>query len=163
MPGDPSDRLSIIIITAITYLVIYRSVCAPNGNILLTCPQDSRADLGFRYSIATAMRSFAFALAATIVAADCPAYDSYSSQSHDPVSSGKNQLAFQRPSDDCKTYKVDAVESTITDVKAKIQDPDLSRLFENSWPNTVDTTVLWRGSSADNSDEEVSEDAYTRT
>jgi meiotically up-regulated gene 157 (Mug157) protein len=37
-----------------------------------------------------------------------------------------------------------------------ITDPDLFHLFQNTWPNTVDTTIKWRGVAADNPDEEVS-------
>ena len=34
-----------------------------------------------------------------------------------------------------------AVEETIQRVKAKIKDPHLAWMFENSYPNTLDTTV----------------------
>lgn len=36
-----------------------------------------------------------------------------------------------------------------------IGDPDLYRLFQNTWPNTVDTTIKWHGVSADDPEEEV--------
>ena len=39
--------------------------------------------------------------------------------------------------------------------KSMIIDPDLYRLFLNTWPSTVDTTFLWHGKAIDNDNEEV--------
>lgn len=36
----------------------------------------------------------------------------------------------------------------------KIKDPDLQRLFLNSFPNTLDTAIRWKGHAQD-SDEEL--------
>ena len=94
-------------------------------------------------------------LAAT-AAAKCPQYKEYSFHRHGPYSEGQYEFPFQRPSKDCRTYSVPAVEQTIyKDMTSAIGDPDLHRLFENTWPNTVDTTVMWTGVSADNPEEEV--------
>lgn len=89
------------------------------------------------------------------VPSDCPAYDQYAAQQHEPLSTGKYKYPFQRPDQRCRSYVVPEVEKTIKKAKCKIKDPDLYRLFVNTWPNTVDTTVLWRGRAMDNSDEEV--------
>jgi uncharacterized protein len=37
------------------------------------------------------------------------------------------------------------MEKLIEKMKPKIKDPDLFRLFENSYPNTLDTMIKWRG------------------
>lgn len=37
------------------------------------------------------------------------------------------------------------MEKLIDIMKEKIKDPDLSRLFENSYPNTLDTMIKWKG------------------
>lgn len=88
-------------------------------------------------------------------ATDCPAYEGYARQQHEPVSSGRYKFPYQRPSQGCHSYVVPEVERVIKDMKQKVYDPDLYRLFVNTWPNTVDTTVLWHGTSADNDLEEV--------
>ena len=88
-------------------------------------------------------------------AADCPAYEKYARERHAPFSCGKYKFPYQRPSEECRSYVVPEVERVIKDMKKKVRDPDLYRLFLNTWPNTVDTTVLWQGKSADNADEEV--------
>ena len=40
-------------------------------------------------------------------------------------------------------------------MSSAISDPDLYRLFHNSFPNTLDTAIKWRGTAANNSDEEL--------
>jgi hypothetical protein len=97
-------------------------------------------------------------LLASIVAvyANCPNYEQFARERHEPFSSGRHAFPFQRPGKDCRTYSVPAVEKVIyEEMDQAIGDPDLYRLFLNTWPNTLDTTVKWQGTSADNSDEEV--------
>lgn len=89
------------------------------------------------------------------VEADCPDYSEYSQQSHPPLSSGKYQLAYQRPDPSCRTFNSSVVEETITNLKSLIKDPDLYRLFQNSFPNSLDTAVKWKGFAANNSEEEL--------
>jgi hypothetical protein len=97
-------------------------------------------------------------LMASATAQDCPEYAEYASERHEPFSSGFRQFPFQRPSEDCRTFVVPEIESIIADdMNSSIADPDLYRLFVNTWPNTVDTTVRWTGFSADNPEEEVSD------
>ncbi|PHH91173.1 hypothetical protein CDD83_1454 [Cordyceps sp. RAO-2017] len=102
---------------------------------------------------------FVVALAGAATAAGlppgCPAYDSYAAQPHAPFSTGRYRYPFQRPRPGCRTYVLPEVEETIQRVKGQIADPDLYRLFENTWPNTVDTTVLWKGVSSDDPNEEL--------
>jgi meiotically up-regulated gene 157 (Mug157) protein len=96
-------------------------------------------------------------LLAALAAAQCPGYTSYASERHPPFSSGIHNFPYQRPSEECRTYRVPLVESIIEEeIKQVIKDPDLLRLFENTWPNTLDTTVLWQGASESNEDEELS-------
>lgn len=46
------------------------------------------------------------------------------------------------------------MEQTVNRIKSSILDPDLARLFENTYPNTLDTAIRWQGY-ANNSDEEL--------
>lgn len=85
----------------------------------------------------------------------CPDYTTYSEQIHLPLSSGRYQLSSMRPSPDCRTYVVPAVDQAIARMNTTIKDPDLYRLFSNSFPNTLDTTVKWTGYAANNSKEEL--------
>lgn len=89
------------------------------------------------------------------VLSQCPDYADYSTQVHNPVSSGKYQLSYQRPNATCRTFSLSEVESTISDMKTTIEDPDLFRLFENTFPNTLDTTISWHGFASNNSEEEL--------
>lgn len=76
----------------------------------------------------------------------CPNYASYSRIRHpDNLSAGRYQLPFQRPSKECRTYFSEEVEDAIERMQSRIQDPDLFRLFENAFPNTLDTMVRWKG------------------
>lgn len=60
-----------------------------------------------------------------------------------PYSKGPLALPFQRPSKYCRTFESPLVEKVINELKEKIVDKDLARLFENAFPNTLDTTVRW--------------------
>jgi uncharacterized protein len=41
------------------------------------------------------------------------------------------------------------VEKVIADVTKKLADKDLARLFENCFPNTLDTTIRWHAAEKD--------------
>jgi len=56
---------------------------------------------------------------------------------------GQYILPYQRPIEECRTFRSEQVEKLISDVTRKIVDQDLARLFENCYPNTLDTTVRW--------------------
>ena len=76
----------------------------------------------------------------------CPDYSSFSQQRHpDNLSAGIHQLPYQRPAEECRTFRSQEVEDTITRLRTKMKDPDLFRLFENTYPNTLDTAVKWKG------------------
>lgn len=49
-----------------------------------------------------------------------------------------------RPEPARRAFRSEAVESTITSVKRTIADPELAWMFENCFPNTLDTTVRYR-------------------
>nr|POE72363.1 meiotically up-regulated gene 157 protein [Quercus suber] len=53
------------------------------------------------------------------------------------------KLPYQRPSSHCRTFESDLVEQTIKELKASMTDNELARIFENAFPNTLDTTVRW--------------------
>lgn len=61
-----------------------------------------------------------------------------------------------RPEQACRKYTVPEVENVIDDMKGLVKDPDLFRLFENAFPNTLDTTISWKGFANNGSEEEVS-------
>lgn len=96
-----------------------------------------------------------FTVALTLVQAQCPDYAAYSTQKNQPLSSGKYQLGYQRPDPSCRTFSLPEVEQTIEDLKDIIKDPDLFRLFENTFPNTLDTTISWKGFADGSTGEEV--------
>ena len=60
-----------------------------------------------------------------------------------PLSVGPLALPMQRPAEACRTFISEAVEKVIADLKKRIVNPDIARLFENAFPNTLDTTVSW--------------------
>lgn len=80
----------------------------------------------------------------------CPLYTDYSKVPHEPFSTGPLKLPFQRPPPGCRTFHSDAVENVIDKVTQRLVDPDLARLFENCFPNTIDTTVRWHDPSPEN-------------
>lgn len=87
--------------------------------------------------------------------ASCPDYSIYSQLKHEPYSTGKYNLSSMRPDPACRTFNSSVIEETIASMKTVIKDPDLYRLFENSFPNSLDTAVKWKGFAADNSKEEL--------
>ena len=60
-----------------------------------------------------------------------------------PLSKGPLSLPYQRPDQHCRTFSSTAVEGVIKDVTSRMKDKDLARIFENAFPNTLDTTVRW--------------------
>ncbi|PNS18670.1 Meiotically up-regulated protein 157 protein [Sphaceloma murrayae] len=75
--------------------------------------------------------------------AACPAYEQYARQPHQPFSDGPLRLPYQRPQELCRTFESEHVERTIAHMNTVMKDKDLSRIFENAFPNTLDTTVRW--------------------
>lgn len=83
------------------------------------------------------------ALGAPVLDLECPDYSDYSMERHGPVSAGRLQLPMQRPFERCRTFISQEVEDVLS--RTEIPDPDLARLFENTYPNTLDTAVRWKG------------------
>ncbi|KAF7328210.1 Glycoside hydrolase family 125 protein [Mycena venus] len=44
-----------------------------------------------------------------------------------------------RLSPECRTFNSTTVEKVIMDMKARLKDPDIARLFENTYLNTLGT------------------------
>jgi meiotically up-regulated gene 157 (Mug157) protein len=85
----------------------------------------------------------------------CPDYLVYAEEYHGPFSSGRYNLSYQRPPQQCRTFISQDVEDTIERLNKSITDRDLARLFENSYPNTLDTAIKFHGVAANNSAEEL--------
>ena len=60
-----------------------------------------------------------------------------------------------RPSPECRTFNSTNVENAIRELEDQILDADLFRLFENTFPNTLDTAIKWHGVASNNSNEEL--------
>ena len=54
--------------------------------------------------------------------------------------------AWQRPVPADRAARSEAIEARIARAAARIADPDLRRLFEGAFPNTLDTTIIAGGS-----------------
>ena len=54
------------------------------------------------------------------------------------------QYESKRPAVSARKFVSEAVEKKISSVKAKIKDPKLAWMFENCYPNTLDTTVEFK-------------------
>ena len=52
-----------------------------------------------------------------------------------------DKFKCNRPAANERTFVSDSIESTIKEVKSAIKDPELAWMFENCYPNTLDTTV----------------------
>ncbi|KAI0320258.1 Six-hairpin glycosidase-like protein [Amylostereum chailletii] len=77
------------------------------------------------------------------VMAQCRDYTTFSQTPQGNASTGPLSLPFMRPPVECRTFNSSAVEKVVEDMKARLKDPDLARLFENTFPNTLDTTVKY--------------------
>ncbi|KAK6434926.1 hypothetical protein LTR95_008889 [Oleoguttula sp. CCFEE 5521] len=84
------------------------------------------------------------------ILAACPAYEHYARFPHSPPSLGPLKLPYQRPAKQCRTFDSPLVEKVIEDVAERMVDKDLARIFENAFPNTLDTTVKWHVDEAEN-------------
>ena len=83
---------------------------------------------------------------APVVGPNCPPYEGWARGTNGKdLSEGRHQLPFQRPPENCRTFYSQEVEDAIERLRSKIADPDLFRLFENAFPNTLDTAVKWKG------------------
>lgn len=60
-----------------------------------------------------------------------------------PFSEGPMGLPFQRPSIHCRTFTSTLVEKVIEDITSRMVDKALAQIFQNAFPNTLDTTVRW--------------------
>ncbi|KAH9894255.1 Six-hairpin glycosidase-like protein [Cubamyces lactineus] len=76
-------------------------------------------------------------------AVQCPDFTTYSQSPQGNPSSGPLALPYMRPDPACRTFNSTAVEKVVSDMKSRLKDPDLARLFENTFPNTLDTTVKY--------------------
>ncbi|KKA28305.1 hypothetical protein TD95_003008 [Thielaviopsis punctulata] len=81
----------------------------------------------------------------------CPNYATYATYSHRPLSTGPMALPFQRPDPRCRTFQAESIEKVITDVTSRMKNPDLARLFENTFPSTTDTTIKFHTDGKDTS------------
>ena len=66
-----------------------------------------------------------------------------------PFGEGPMALPFQRPSMACRTFTSPLVEKVIEELGSRLVDKDMARLFENAFPNTLDTTVRWHTDGTD--------------
>lgn len=66
-----------------------------------------------------------------------------------PLSTGPLALPFQRPDPRCRTFHSEEIERVIRDVTSRMTDPDLARLFENTFPSTTDTTIKFHTNGQD--------------
>ncbi|CCM01703.1 uncharacterized protein FIBRA_03767 [Fibroporia radiculosa] len=87
--------------------------------------------------------SAAVALGAAVSVAQCPDYTTYSQTPQGDPSSGPLALPYMRPVPACRTFNSSAVEDVISNMTSRMKDPDLARLFENTFPNTLDTTIKY--------------------
>ncbi|KAI9655545.1 MAG: hypothetical protein M1821_005338 [Bathelium mastoideum] len=94
------------------------------------------------YLLASSAIIFSFT---RLALAACPDYSDYSQEYHAPFSSGAYNLSDQRPAPACRTFNSSDINNVVARFESVITDPDLYRLFQNSYPNTVDTAVKYKG------------------
>ncbi|KAK4150353.1 hypothetical protein C8A00DRAFT_37053 [Chaetomidium leptoderma] len=75
----------------------------------------------------------------------CVGFEALQRKKPEPLSEGRRKFPYVRPPPECRKFRLPALEDLIERMRGVIHDPDLFRLFENSYPNTLDTMVKWRG------------------
>ena len=98
--------------------------------------------------------------ASHIPVTDCVDFIRWMSSRPGPESEGKRKFPYVRPLPECRTFKLPSLEALLERMKDVIKDPDLFRLFENSYPITLDTMVKWRGY-ANRTDEQTQKTVQT--
>ncbi|KAL6719117.1 hypothetical protein ACLMJK_003354 [Lecanora helva] len=73
----------------------------------------------------------------------CPDYKHYAVVPHRPLSKGPLALPYQRPAPHCRSFTSQFVEDIIGNITTRMENKDLARIFENAFPNTLDTTIKW--------------------
>ncbi|KAK3899302.1 hypothetical protein C8A05DRAFT_37096, partial [Staphylotrichum tortipilum] len=91
---------------------------------------------------------------------ECLDYETRQRQKAEPLSEGKRKFPYLRPPPECRKFPHPALEGLLDEVKKTVRDPDLFRLFENTYPATLDTWVKWRGYAA-KKDETTGEETKT--
>lgn len=76
-----------------------------------------------------------------------------------PLSEGPLELPYQRPHKRCRKFTSPEVEQVIQDLYPRLKDRDLAHIFQNAFPNTLDTTVLWH---VDGEKSHAGKSRYTR-
>lgn len=92
---------------------------------------------------------------------ECPNYGLYAKVPHYRNGAPKTplNLPYQRPPKRCRTFTSASVDKFIREFVALLKDPDLAILFENTFPNTLDTTILWHVTSEESRElEQASEE-----
>ncbi|KAL1837528.1 hypothetical protein VTJ49DRAFT_3673 [Mycothermus thermophilus] len=75
----------------------------------------------------------------------CLDFETLQRQKPGPLSEGRRKFPYVRPPPECRKFRLPSLEALIERMRKVIRDPDLFRLFENSYPNTLDTMIKWRG------------------
>ncbi|KAK4105778.1 glycoside hydrolase family 125 protein [Parathielavia hyrcaniae] len=75
----------------------------------------------------------------------CLGFEELQRQKPGPPSEGRRKFPYVRPPPECRKFRLPALEALLERMEKVIRDPDLFRLFENSYPNTLDTMIKWRG------------------
>ncbi|KAF7327150.1 hypothetical protein MKEN_00291800 [Mycena kentingensis (nom. inval.)] len=81
--------------------------------------------------------------AALPLVSGCISFNSHSQRPQGTPSSGPLGLPYMRPEPGCRTFNSSAVEKVVNELVHRMKDPDLARLFQNTYPNTLDTTIKW--------------------
>ncbi|KAJ7065853.1 Six-hairpin glycosidase-like protein [Mycena amicta] len=105
------------------------------------------ADLGpslFWSTMTLRLGAIAWLLVA-VSATTCEDFATYSTRPQGTPSSGPLGLPYMRPDPACRTFNSSAVEKVLASLTTRLADPDLARLFENTYTNTLDTTIKWFG------------------